>query len=77
MGATREAFGFFLIFVFLCLFVAEQNSTPNGARLGNSTQSFDEILAWLNPDRDVAGTIYVQLRAGPHKNIYLEPLPRS
>ena len=24
--------------------------------------SFDEILAWLNPDRDVAGTIYVQLR---------------
>ncbi len=25
-------------------------------------ESFDEILAWLNPDRDVAGTIYVQLR---------------
>ena len=24
--------------------------------------SLDEILAWLNPDRDVAGTIYVQLR---------------
>src|SRR5215211_9015752 len=24
--------------------------------------SFDEILAWLNPDRDVAGSIYVQLR---------------
>ena len=24
--------------------------------------SFDEILAWLHPDRDVAGTIYVQLR---------------
>lgn len=25
-------------------------------------ESFNEILAWLNPDRDVAGTIYVQLR---------------
>lgn len=25
-------------------------------------ESFDEILAWLNPDREVAGTIYVQLR---------------
>jgi len=25
-------------------------------------ESFDEILAWLNPDRDVAGTMYVQLR---------------
>ena len=25
-------------------------------------ESFDEILAWLNPERDVAGTIYVQLR---------------
>ena len=25
-------------------------------------ESFDEILAWLSPDRDVAGTIYVQLR---------------
>jgi RNA polymerase sigma factor (sigma-70 family) len=25
-------------------------------------ESFDEILAWLNPDRDVAGTIYVKLR---------------
>jgi RNA polymerase sigma factor (sigma-70 family) len=25
-------------------------------------ESFDEILAWLNPDRDVAGAIYVQLR---------------
>jgi len=25
-------------------------------------ESFDEILDWLNPDRDVAGTIYVQLR---------------
>ena len=24
--------------------------------------SFDEILAWLNPDRDVAGEMYVQLR---------------
>lgn len=24
--------------------------------------SFDEILAWLNPDRDVAASIYVQLR---------------
>ena len=24
--------------------------------------SLDEILAWLDPDRDVAGTIYVQLR---------------
>lgn len=23
--------------------------------------AFDEILAWLNPDREVAGTIYVQL----------------
>ena len=25
-------------------------------------QSFDEILDWLNPDRDEAATIYVQLR---------------
>lgn len=25
-------------------------------------ESFDEILSWLNPDREVAGTIYVQLR---------------
>ena len=25
-------------------------------------ESFDEILGWLHPDRDVAGTIYVQLR---------------
>ena len=25
-------------------------------------QSFDEILAWLNPDREVAGQMYVQLR---------------
>jgi RNA polymerase sigma factor (sigma-70 family) len=25
-------------------------------------QSFDEILAWLNPDREAAGQIYVQLR---------------
>jgi len=25
-------------------------------------ESFDEILAWLNPDRDVAGSIYVTLR---------------
>ncbi|HSE18089.1 MAG TPA: hypothetical protein VLB46_13625 [Pyrinomonadaceae bacterium] len=25
-------------------------------------ESFEEILAWLHPDRDVAGTIYVQLR---------------
>ncbi len=25
-------------------------------------ESFDEILAWLNPDRETAGTIYVQLR---------------
>ncbi|MEN3326047.1 MAG: hypothetical protein V7638_854 [Acidobacteriota bacterium] len=25
-------------------------------------ESFDEILAWLNADRDVAATIYVQLR---------------
>lgn len=24
-------------------------------------ESFNEILAWLNPDREVAGTIYVQL----------------
>lgn len=25
-------------------------------------ESFEEILAWLNPDREVAATIYVQLR---------------
>jgi len=25
-------------------------------------ESFEEILAWLNPDRDVAAVIYVQLR---------------
>jgi RNA polymerase sigma factor (sigma-70 family) len=25
-------------------------------------KSFDEILAWLNPDREVAGVMYVQLR---------------
>ena len=25
-------------------------------------KSFDEILAWLNPDRDVAANIYLQLR---------------
>jgi RNA polymerase sigma factor (sigma-70 family) len=25
-------------------------------------ESFEEILAWLNPDRDVAGSSYVQLR---------------
>src|SRR5262245_28492686 len=25
-------------------------------------ESFEEILAWLNPDRDVAGEMYVQLR---------------
>jgi RNA polymerase sigma factor (sigma-70 family) len=25
-------------------------------------ESFDEILAWLNPDRDVAAAMYVQLR---------------
>ena len=25
-------------------------------------ESFDEILAWLNPDRDVAAAIYIQLR---------------
>ena len=25
-------------------------------------ESFDEILAWLHPDRDVAATMYVQLR---------------
>ena len=25
-------------------------------------ESFDEILAWLNPDRDVAANMYVQLR---------------
>jgi RNA polymerase sigma factor (sigma-70 family) len=25
-------------------------------------ESFEEILAWLNPDRDLAGSIYVQLR---------------
>jgi RNA polymerase sigma factor (sigma-70 family) len=27
------------------------------------SESFDEVLAWLDPDREVAGTIYVQLRA--------------
>lgn len=26
------------------------------------TESFNEILAWLNPDREEAGNIYVQLR---------------
>jgi len=26
-------------------------------------ESFEEILAWFNPDRDVAGAMYVQLRA--------------
>ena len=26
------------------------------------TESFEEILAWLNPDREVAGVMYVQLR---------------
>lgn len=26
-------------------------------------ESFDEILAWLNPDRDVAASAYLQLRA--------------
>ena len=25
-------------------------------------ESFEEILAWLNPDRDMAGVMYVQLR---------------
>ena len=25
------------------------------------SESFDEILAWLNPDREVAGNLYVQL----------------
>ena len=25
-------------------------------------ESFEEILAWLNPDRDVAATMYIQLR---------------
>lgn len=25
-------------------------------------ESFDEVLAWLNPDREVAATIYLQLR---------------
>ena len=25
-------------------------------------QSFDEILAWLHPDRDEAARLYVQLR---------------
>jgi RNA polymerase sigma factor (sigma-70 family) len=25
-------------------------------------ETFEEILAWLNPDRDVAGAMYVQLR---------------
>jgi RNA polymerase sigma factor (sigma-70 family) len=27
-------------------------------------ESFDEILAWLDPDREVAGPIYVELRFG-------------
>ena len=26
------------------------------------SESFEEILSWLNPDRDVAGAVYVQLR---------------
>jgi RNA polymerase sigma factor (sigma-70 family) len=26
------------------------------------SESFDEILAWLNPDRELAGSIYLQLR---------------
>jgi RNA polymerase sigma factor (sigma-70 family) len=26
-------------------------------------ESFDEILAWLNPDRDLAASIYLQIRA--------------
>ena len=26
------------------------------------TENFEEILAWLNPDRDVAATLYLQLR---------------
>src|SRR3954447_13585304 len=26
-------------------------------------ESFEEILAWLDPDREMAGTLYVQLRA--------------
>jgi len=26
------------------------------------TENFEEILAWLNPDREVAATMYVQLR---------------
>jgi RNA polymerase sigma factor (sigma-70 family) len=26
------------------------------------TESFEEILAWLNPDRDVAANLYLQLR---------------
>jgi RNA polymerase sigma factor (sigma-70 family) len=26
------------------------------------TESFEEILAWLNPDREIAATMYVQLR---------------
>src|SRR5215207_11760927 len=25
-------------------------------------ESFEEILAWLNPDREIAATMYVQLR---------------
>jgi|SRR5215213_3762267 len=33
--------------------------TPNSAV---PTESFEEILTWLNPDRDVAATMYVQLR---------------
>jgi RNA polymerase sigma factor (sigma-70 family) len=27
-------------------------------------ESFDELLAWLNPDRELAGSIYVDLRSG-------------
>ena len=33
---------------------------PRGSAI--PPENFDEILAWLNPDRDVAGAMYVQLR---------------
>jgi len=35
--------------------MARKSATP--------PESFEEILAWLNPDRDLAGHLYVQLRA--------------
>lgn len=32
--------------------------------------SFDEILAWLNPDRDVAASMYLELRDGLKKFVF-------